>query len=243
MKIAIGSDHAGFRLKKKIKDFLTSDGHEIQDFGTRSEKPVDYPFFIRPVAVSVAKGEADRGIVLGGAGNGEAMVANRIKGIRCALCWNRESALLARQHNDANMISLGARMISEADALDIIEIWLKTPFEGGRHLPRIRQIDEDSSSVKTGDSKGSKALKHIPEISRRGSFNVVISFGYILYSEGKNRLEFKVDPGLKHPTIIHFPSTATWKRDIPIWAMDRRDLILERLKSKCSHLDYIIEEY
>lgn len=243
MKIAIGADHAGFRLKEKIKDFLKNNGYEIRDFGTRSEEPVDYPFFIRPVAVSVAKGESDRGIVLGGSGNGEAMVANRIKGIRCALCWNRESALLARKHNDANMISLGARMISEADALKIVEIWLETPFDGGRHLPRIRQIDELSSKGKNTDLAGSEALIKAPDISKRDSFDVLISFGYIIYSEGKNQLELKVDPGLKHPTIIHFPSPDTWEKDIPAWAKDRRGLILERLKEKCCHLDYIIKEY
>src|SRR5216110_174675 len=109
MKIAIGSDHAGFRYKEKIKQYLATLGHEVIDFGTDSEEPVDYPLFIRPVAVAVANGEVDRGVVLGGSGNGEAMCANRIKGVRCALCWNVESAHLARQHNDANMISLGQR--------------------------------------------------------------------------------------------------------------------------------------
>src|ERR1700752_4951311 len=107
MKIAIGSDHAGFAYKEKIKGLLSSLGHEVTDFGTNSEEPVDYPLFIRPVAESVARGEHDRGVVLGGSGNGEAITANRVRGIRCALCWNQESARLARQHNDANVISLG----------------------------------------------------------------------------------------------------------------------------------------
>src|SRR6267378_7390592 len=113
MKIAIGSDHAGYKYKAKIKQLLSGLGHLVVDFGTDSEEPVDYPLFIRPVALAVARGEADRGVVLGGSGNGEAMTANRVRGVRCALCWNVESARLARQHNDANIISLGQRMIKE----------------------------------------------------------------------------------------------------------------------------------
>ncbi len=141
MKIAIGSDHAGYRYKEAIQDFLLQRGHEVRDFGTHSEAPVDYPVFIRPVAEAVVRGEADRGIVLGGSGNGEAIAANRVRGIRCALCWNADSARLARQHNDANMISLGERMMSLDTALEIVGIWLDTPFEGGRHIRRIELID------------------------------------------------------------------------------------------------------
>jgi ribose 5-phosphate isomerase B len=141
VKIAIGSDHAGFKYKEKIKQFLTDLGHDVDDFGTDSEEPVDYPLFIRPVALTVAYGKAERGIVLGGSGNGEAMVANRVKGVRCALCWNVESARLARQHNDANIISLGQRMMTEEVALEIVRTWLETPFEGGRHERRIQLID------------------------------------------------------------------------------------------------------
>src|SRR3954470_2561825 len=111
MKIGIGSDHAGFQYKERIKEYLQGQGHEVQDFGTHSEAPVDYPVFIRPVAEAVAKGECERGIVLGGSGNGEAMVANRVKRVRCALCWNVESARLGRQHNNANAISIGQRML------------------------------------------------------------------------------------------------------------------------------------
>ena len=143
MKIAIGSDHAGFRYKEIIKACLADLRHEIIDFGTDSEDPVDYPLFIRPVALAVAKGEVDRGVVLGGSGNGEAMCANRIKGVRCALCWNVESARLARQHNDANMLSLGQRLLTEDVALEIVRVWLDTPFEGGRHLRRIQLLDVD----------------------------------------------------------------------------------------------------
>jgi len=143
MRIAIGSDHAGFRYKESIKQFLIELGHEIDDFGTDSEAPVDYPLFIRPVALAVANGTADRGIVLGGSGNGEAICANRVKRVRCALCWNAESARLARQHNDANMISLGQRMITEEMALEILRVWLNTSFEGGRHIRRIQMLDID----------------------------------------------------------------------------------------------------
>jgi ribose 5-phosphate isomerase B len=141
MKIALGSDHAGFRYKEKIKQLLISLGHEVRDFGTTSEEPVDYPKFIRPAAEAVASGECERGIVLGGSGNGEAMVANKVRGVRCALCWNEESARLSRQHNDANVLSLGERMISEELALQIVRLWLSTDFEGGRHAARIAQID------------------------------------------------------------------------------------------------------
>ena len=144
MKIAIGSDHAGYRYKELIKQHLTAAGHQVTDLGTDSTEPVDYPLFIRPVAEAVAAGRAERGIVLGGSGNGEAIVANRVKGIRCALCWNTESARLGRAHNDANMISLGERMIAEADLLPIVDTWLTTPFDGGRHARRIAEIDGES---------------------------------------------------------------------------------------------------
>src|SRR5216683_4549060 len=145
MKIAIGSDHAGFRYKEAIKRLLNELGHAVDDFGTDSEEPVDYPLFIRPVALAVARGEAERGVVLGGSGNGEAMAANRVKGVRCALCWNIKTARLARQHNDANIISLGQRMLTEENALEIVRVWLDTPFEGGRHQHRIELIDSPQS--------------------------------------------------------------------------------------------------
>jgi ribose 5-phosphate isomerase B len=131
MKIAIGSDHAGFRYKEEIKRWLTERGHDVHDVGTHSEDPVDYPLYIRPAAETVVRGECERAIVLGGSGNGEAMAANRLQGIRCALCWNEETARLGRQHNDANALSLGQRMIP-----------LETAFEGGRHLRRIQLLDE-----------------------------------------------------------------------------------------------------
>lgn len=141
MKIALGSDHAGFSYKEKIKQYLRDGGHEVIDFGTHSEESVDYPLFIRPAAEAVVNGQADRAIVLGGSGNGEAMMANRIKGVRCALCWSLETARLGRQHNNANALSIGERQISIELALEIVQVWLDTPFEGGRHQHRIDMLD------------------------------------------------------------------------------------------------------
>ena len=143
MKIAIASDHAGFAYKERIKDMLTKAGHEVVDFGTSNDQPCDYPKLIRPAALAVAQGQCPRGIVLGGSGNGEAIVSNRIKGIRCAVCWDLRSARLSREHNDANVLSLGQRMISIEEALEIVQLWLITPFAGGRHAERIREIDEN----------------------------------------------------------------------------------------------------
>ena len=142
MRIALGSDHAGFRYKEAIERHLLALGHEVTDLGTDSEEPVDYPLFIRPVALAVARGDFERGIVLGGSGNGEAMAANRVKGVRCALCWSEETARLGRAHNDANLISIGERLIPLDLALRIVDVWLATPFEGGRHERRIRMLDE-----------------------------------------------------------------------------------------------------
>ena len=142
MRIAIGSDHAGYLYKQRLIDDLRSWGHEVVDFGTDSEESVDYPAYIRPTAEAVRTGECERGIVLGGSGNGEAMVANRLNGVRCALCWNVDSARLARAHNDANMISIGERMVDYETARDMVRTWIETPFDGGRHVARIRQIDE-----------------------------------------------------------------------------------------------------
>jgi ribose 5-phosphate isomerase B len=139
--IAIGSDHAGFAYKEAIKAALLADGHTVRDLGTYSDAPCDYPDFIRPVAEAVARGEVERGIVLGGSGNGEAIVANRVKGVRCGLCWNEQVAVWSRSHNDSNCLSIGQRTIPEAEALKIVHTWLTTEFEGGRHLARIRKID------------------------------------------------------------------------------------------------------
>jgi ribose 5-phosphate isomerase B len=142
MRIAIGSDHAGFRYKEEIRRWLEARGHEVEDFGTDSTEAVDYPRFCRPVAEAVAAGRAERGIVLGGSGNGEAMVANRVPGVRCALAWNEESARLGRAHNDANCLSLGERMMPLEVALEAVRLFLETPFEGGRHVRRVAMIDE-----------------------------------------------------------------------------------------------------
>jgi ribose 5-phosphate isomerase B len=141
VKIAIASDHAGFEYKEKIKILLGELGHEVVDFGTFSAQPVDYPLFIRPAAEAVARGECERGIVLGGSGNGEAIVANKVPGIRCALCWSLETAKLAREHNDSNVLSLGQRMIPEELAVEIVKMWLVTPFAGGRHARRVAMIE------------------------------------------------------------------------------------------------------
>ena len=135
MRIGIGSDHAGFEYKQMLITVLRERGHEVVDFGTDSPASVDYP------VLAVASGDCERGIVLGGSGNGEAIVANRVKGVRCALCWNVESARLGRLHNDANVISIGERMVSREVAVAIVDTWLTTPFEGGRHVRRIQMID------------------------------------------------------------------------------------------------------
>ena len=242
MKIAVGSDHAGFNYKQKIKQFLDYLGHEVYDFGTDSDQSVDYPLFIRPVAEAVAAGKADRGIVLGGSGNGEAMVANRVPGIRCALCWNIESARLARRHNNANVLSLGERMISEKDALEIVKTWLETPFDGGRHLRRINQIDHKEGPAELSKQEGSTRKDDEGMRTTSETYDVFISFRYIVYSEGKNAIEFKVNPNLKGPSVIQVPSPKRWKAKLPEWARDRRKEILDRIMSKCSHLKCKVEE-
>jgi ribose 5-phosphate isomerase B len=142
MKISIGSDHAGFEYKEKIKLLLESLGHEVHDFGTHSPDPVDYPLYVGPAARAVASGECERGIVLGGSGNGEAMVANKVRGVRAALCWSYDTARWGRMHNDANVLALGERTIPIELALEIVKIWLDTPFEGGRHIERLKEMEE-----------------------------------------------------------------------------------------------------
>jgi len=140
--IAIGSDHAGFTYKGKIINLLLAEGHTVKDMGTYSAESCDYPDFIFPVAKAVAAGEFERGIVLGGSGNGEAITANRVPGVRCGLCWNEQTAIWNRSHNDGNVLSLGERTLSEDEALHIVKTWLATEFEGGRHTRRIEKIDE-----------------------------------------------------------------------------------------------------
>ncbi len=143
MKIGIGSDHAGFAYKEMLRAYLSEKGHQVVDFGTFSDQRTDYPLWIAPTARAVAAGEVERGIVLGGSGNGEAMSANRIKGVRCALCWNIESARLGRAHNNANCLSIGERMMDQATARAIVDTWLETPFEGGRHVARLEMLDQE----------------------------------------------------------------------------------------------------
>ncbi len=140
--IALGTDHAGFKLKEKIKGYLRDNGYQVNDYGAFNDTSSDYPDFCRPAAESVARGQSDLGIVLGGSGNGEAIVANKVAGIRCGLCWNRESARLAKEHNNANMISLGARMVSDSEAIEIVRTWLNSEFQGGRHIQRIDKIEK-----------------------------------------------------------------------------------------------------
>jgi len=142
MRIAIGADHEGYEYKERIKALLKEHKHQIEDFGTNATESVDYPDFVRPAAEAVAAGQCERGIVLGASGNGEAMVANKVPGIRCALCWDLHSARLSRAHNNANVLSLGAHMISIQQALEIVELWLNTPFDGGRHIQRIEKIEK-----------------------------------------------------------------------------------------------------
>jgi ribose 5-phosphate isomerase B len=141
MKIAVCSDHAGFAYKQALVTMLGDSGHEVLDMGTHSDEATDYPQWIRPVALAVAGGQAQRGIVLGGSGNGEAMVANRVPRVRCAYCFNEESARLARRHNDANCIAIGQRLVPLEMARRIVAIFLTEPFDAGRHLRRIQQID------------------------------------------------------------------------------------------------------
>ena len=139
--VAIASDHAGYAYKQALISLLEAEGHRVLDLGTHSDAVVDYPDYVRRVADALVAGECERGIVLGGSGNGEAMVVNRVRGVRCALCWSEQTAIWGRSHNDANCISLGARTISIDEARQIVRLFLSTPFEGGRHVARIQKID------------------------------------------------------------------------------------------------------
>ena len=142
MRIAIGSDHAGFPLKEDLKPYLESLGHEVVDLGTDSEAPVDYPRYCADVARAVVKGDVDRGIVLGGSGQGEQIAANKVRGTRAALCNDLYTARLSRQHNDANVLAMGGRIVAPTLAQEIVRLWLETEFEGGRHVARLEQVAE-----------------------------------------------------------------------------------------------------
>lgn len=140
MRIAVASDHAGFRLKGVVAAHLAEGGHEVLDVGTDSEAPVDYPQFCAAAARAVVRGQADFGVVIGGSGQGEQIAANKVNGIRAALCHDEFTARLARQHNNANVIAFGARVLADAYALRVLDLFLTTDFEGGRHQPRIDQL-------------------------------------------------------------------------------------------------------
>ena len=140
MKISIGSDHAGFEYKQALAEMLRTQGHDVIDCGTHSAESTDYPLWCIPAAEKVASGEAAKGIVIGGSGNGEAIAANKVKGIRCAIAWSEETARLGSQHNNANVLSIGERMVSLETAKRLVDTWLSTPFEGGRHVKRIEEL-------------------------------------------------------------------------------------------------------
>lgn len=140
MKLAVGSDHAGFDLKERVKEWLQAHGHEVADMGTHSSDSTDYPDYAHPVATAVENGEAELGILMCGSGNGINMTANKHKGIRAALCWTVEIAEMARLHNNANVLSMPARYIPESEALAILKTFVSTDFEGGRHQRRIDKI-------------------------------------------------------------------------------------------------------
>jgi ribose 5-phosphate isomerase B len=142
VRIVIGSDHAGYRLKEHFKRVLKEDGHTVDDLGTHSEEPVDYPPICAAVARSVVAGNADRGIVLGGSGQGEQITANKVRGIRAALCNDLYTARLSREHNDANVLAMGGRIVGQGLADEILRLWLSTGFAGGRHARRVKQITE-----------------------------------------------------------------------------------------------------
>lgn len=142
MRIATASDHAGYPLKEEVKAFLLSEGHEVLDLGTDSEEPVDYPGYCAAAARAVVEGRADRAIVFGGSGQGEQMAANKVHGIRAAVCHELFSARMSRAHNDANVLALGGRIVAPGLAKEIVALWLTTPFDGGRHARRVEEIAE-----------------------------------------------------------------------------------------------------
>jgi ribose 5-phosphate isomerase B len=140
LRVALGSDHAGFLLKQNLKEFLGDLGHVVVDLGTDSEEPVDYPLYCANVARAVVRGEADRGMVFGGSGQGEQLAANKVRGARAALCNDLFTARLSRQHNDANVLAMGGRIVAFGLAREIAKVWLETEFEGGRHVARLEQV-------------------------------------------------------------------------------------------------------
>ncbi|MEY2589464.1 MAG: ribose 5-phosphate isomerase [Acidimicrobiaceae bacterium] len=149
MRIAVGSDHAGFLLKEHLATVAAKLGHDVLDLGTDSEEPVDYPFFCAAVARAVVRGQADRGIVCGGSGQGEQLAANKVRGARAALCNDLFTAKLSRAHNDANVLSMGGRIVAFGLAEEILKVWLETEFEGGRHAKRLAQLAQIEEEERT----------------------------------------------------------------------------------------------
>jgi ribose 5-phosphate isomerase B len=147
VRVALGSDHAGFLLKEHVKGFLQQEGHEILDMGTDSEAPVDYPLYCANAARAVVAGDADRAMVFGGSGQGEQLAANKVRGARAALCNDLFTARLSRAHNDANVLSMGGRIVAFGLAEEIVRTWLATEFEGGRHVRRLEQV----AAIERGD--------------------------------------------------------------------------------------------
>lgn len=159
VRVVIGSDHAGFSLKESVGRHLREAGHDVIDVGTDSTEPVDYPPICADVARRVIRGEGDRGIVIGGSGQGEAIAANKVHGARAALCHDEYTARFARLHNDANVLSLGARVVATELALDIVDVFMDTEFEGGRHVPRLEEIaaiEVEESAAADGSSARSR---------------------------------------------------------------------------------------
>ncbi len=151
MRVALGCDHAGFPLKEHLKMFLEAEGHQVLDMGTDSTRPVDYPSFCASAARAVIGGDADRAIVMGGSGQGEQIAANKVHGVRAALCHDVTLARLSREHNDANVLAMGARIIAPPYAEEVLRVWLATAFQGGRHVARIEQIAQIERGVEPGE--------------------------------------------------------------------------------------------
>ena len=156
MRIALGSDHAGFPLKQHLAGVLRAEGHDVLDLGTDSTAPVDYPAFCAAAARAVTGGDADRAIVMGGSGQGEQIAANKVRGARAALCHDLYLARLSREHNDANVLAMGARVIAPAYAEEVVRVWLATPFEGGRHVARIEEIAGIEHEEAAGAERGER---------------------------------------------------------------------------------------
>jgi ribose 5-phosphate isomerase B len=166
LRVIIGSDHAGYPLKQQLVRALRELGHQVTDVGTSSDEPVDYPPICAKVGRAVASGQADRGIVVGGSGQGEQIAANKVRGVRAALCNDLYTARMSRLHNDANVLAMGGRIVAPELAEEILGLWLETPFEGGRHERRLRQIgDIETGSLATGIAEGSDTSPDTPATS------------------------------------------------------------------------------